>query len=423
MVPFANSPSPTGASASPAPHTLAVAADTASTGRHTSSGTAVVDYTLIRKQHGAATAVLHNVIQTFAGCVAIAIVTAVCFRLRLSLAAPLCLDLIVIVLVSLRGSFLNSACVSFVAVWSLAFYFAEPLFSPLVFNPLDVLALALFLVTSGVVTTLVSRLRNHADQLAFTRSKLQEQIAEVKRTQDQLNLARVNRIMLMGEMTASIAHEVNQPLTGILANAGTASRYLVREVPELEEVQRCLSLIVRDGRRAGEVISRIRALAKKAPPDSIRLDLNEAILEVVNLTERDLKAKRVLLQTELSGDLPLILADRVQLQQVLLNLIVNALEAMNEHDGPRELIVTSGQSQSNEVFVEVRDSGPGLDPASFDRLFQSFYTTKPEGMGMGLSISRSIVESHGGRLFATANVPRGAVFRVILPVDPDRAIL
>ncbi len=371
----------------------------------------------VRERPAEDRALLRIAIQTSVGVVAIAIVAAVCYRARLSLAAPLCLDLIVIVVLSLRGSFLNSAFVSLVAVGSLDYYFAEPLFSPLAFNPLDVFAMALFLVTSGVVTALVSRVRINAEQLAFTREKLQEQIVEVKLTQDQLNLARVNRVMLMGEMTASIAHEVNQPLTGILANAGTAARYLARDVPELEEIQRCLDLIVRDGRRAGEVISRIRALAKKAPPRSTRVDLNGAILEAITLTEREFQAKHVQLRTELGDDVPFILADGVQLQQVLLNLIINALEAMNDDDGPHELVVGSGQSQSNQAFVEIRDSGPGIDPANFDRLFQSFYTTKSEGMGMGLSISRSIVEAHGGRLSAAPNVPRGAIFRFTLPVD------
>jgi signal transduction histidine kinase len=359
-------------------------------------------------------------VQTSAGLLAIAIVTAGCYRIRLGLAAPLCLDLCAIVILSLRGSFLTSALVSVVAVGCLDYYFAEPLFTPLILDPLDSFALALFLVTSAVVTTLVSRLRSRAEQLTLRDRELQERMAEIKRGQDQLNLARVNRIMLMGEMTASIAHEVNQPLTGIMANAGTAARYLSRDVPDLEEVRRYLGLIVRDGRRAADVISRIRALAKKAPPRSLQLDLNETILDVAKLIEREVHVKQVALRTELASDLPSVPADRVQLQQVLLNLIVNALEAMNELDsGPRELAVASGRTEFNEVFVEVRDCGPGFDPGDLDRLFNSFYTTKSDGMGMGLSISRSIVEAHGGRLTAAPNVPRGAAFRFTLPVEID----
>jgi signal transduction histidine kinase len=166
------------------------------------------------------------------------------------------------------------------------------------------------------------------------------------------------------------------------------------------------------------VIGRIRALVKRVPARRDRLDLNESILEVLALTQNELQRNPIDLHTDLASGLPLVPADRVQLQQVILNLIVNALEAMNEvGNRPRKLVVTSGESDSNELFVEVRDSGPGLDTANVDRLFRSFYTTKTEGMGMGLSISRMIVESHGGRLWATANEPQGAVFRFTLPIQ------
>jgi C4-dicarboxylate-specific signal transduction histidine kinase len=251
---------------------------------------------------------------------------------------------------------------------------------------------------------------------------LEQQIAEHKQTQEFLQqtqeLARVNRVMLMGEMTASIAHEVNQPLTGIISNAGTGLRYLAAEIPDVEEARRYLELIVRDGKRAAEVIGRIRALVRRVPERRNHLDLNESVLEVIALTQNELQRNPVDLQTNLASGLPLVPADRVQLQQVILNLIVNALDAMNEAgDRPRTLVVNSGTSDASELFVEVRDTRPGLDAANLDRLFRSFYTTKPEGMGMGLSISRLIVESHGGRLWATKNEPHGAVFRFTLPVQ------
>jgi signal transduction histidine kinase len=358
--------------------------------------------------------------ESAAGALAIGLVAALCFRFGLKLAAPLCLDLIVVVLLSLRGSFVTSAVVSVVAVACLDYFFTEPLFSPLIFDPIDVFALALFLLTAGVITTLVSRLRMHTEQLAITNRKLEEQIAEVKHAQDQLSLARVNRVMLLGEMTASIAHEVNQPLTGILANGGTALRYLGREVPDLEQVRRYLGLIVNDVKRAAAVTARVRAMAKKEPPRTIPLDVNDTILEVIELTKRDLSGKQIELRTELANGLPLVPADRVQLQQVLLNLIVNAIDAMcDAAGGPRDLAVRSGTDDGTGVFVEVRDSGPGLDPASLERLFASFYTTKTDGMGMGLSICRSIVEAHGGRLWARPNEPHGAVFRFTLPVAPE----
>jgi signal transduction histidine kinase len=178
---------------------------------------------------------------------------------------------------------------------------------------------------------------------------------------------------------------------------------------------------VRDSKRAGEVISRIRALARKAPPRTREIQLNETIADALALTRRDLDARQIDLEVRLAPDLPVVSADGVQLQQVLLNLILNAVEAMTETpDGPRELVVQSGRLETN-VFVEIRDSGGGLDPATLDRLFTSFYTTKNEGMGMGLSISRSIVEAHGGRLWAVPNEPRGAIFRFTVPLDEAHA--
>jgi PAS domain S-box-containing protein len=234
----------------------------------------------------------------------------------------------------------------------------------------------------------------------------------------QMELAHANRVATMGQLSASIAHEINQPIAAVIANANAGLRWLGARRPDLDEVQQALSRIVRDGNRAGEVIGRVRALVKKVPPRRDRLDVNEAIREVIPLIQAELQRHRVGLQTRLADDLPLVPGDRVQLQQVIVNLIVNAFEAMTGvSDGSRELSIASGAAASNDVFVEVQDTGPGLDPANLDRLFQSFYTTKPDGMGMGLAISRSIVEAHGGRLSATPSEPRGAVFRFTLPVE------
>ncbi len=233
----------------------------------------------------------------------------------------------------------------------------------------------------------------------------------------QMELAHANRVAMMGQLSASIAHEINQPIAEVVANASAGLHWLGAGPPELEQVRQALARIVRDGKRAGEVIAHVRALVKKAPPRQDRLAINEAIREVVSLTQAEMQRNRVGLQTGLADGLPLVPGDRVQLQQVIVNLIVNAVEAMSgASDGPRELTIVSGEGASNKVFVEVRDTGPGLDPASLDRLFQSFYTTKPDGIGMGLAISRSIVEAHGGRLAATPNEPHGAVFRFTLPV-------
>jgi PAS domain S-box-containing protein len=242
--------------------------------------------------------------------------------------------------------------------------------------------------------------------------------AEEALQQAQADLARLNRVMLLGEMTASIAHEINQPIAAVITNANAGLRWLGAPQPDLDEVRQALGRIVRDGTRAGEVIGRIRALVKKLPPRRDFSDINEAISEVIALTQAEMQRNRVRLESRLADDLPLVSADRVQLQQVMINLIVNAIEAMGGMSGRlRELTIVSGRDDSKDVFVEVQDTGPGLSPEKLDRLFQSFYTTKPDGIGMGLAISRSIAEAHGGRLSAAPNKPRGAVFRFTLPVE------
>jgi PAS domain S-box-containing protein len=241
--------------------------------------------------------------------------------------------------------------------------------------------------------------------------------AEEAFQQAQADLARLNRVMLLGEMTASIAHEINQPIAAVITNANAGLRWLGALQPNQGEVQQALGRIVRDGTRAGEVIGRIRALVRKLPPRRDLFEINEAIREVVSLTQTEMQRHGVQLRSPLADDLPLISADRVQLQQVMINLIVNAIEAMGASERPRELTIVSGRGRANEVFVEVGDTGPGLDPKKLDLLFQSFYTTKPDGIGMGLAISRSIAEAHGGQLSAGANQPRGALFRLTLPVE------
>jgi C4-dicarboxylate-specific signal transduction histidine kinase len=241
--------------------------------------------------------------------------------------------------------------------------------------------------------------------------------------QAQADLARLNRLMMLGEMTASIAHEVNQPIAAAVTNAHAGLRWLGAQPPDLEEARQALGRIVRDGSRAGEVIDRIRALVKKVPPRRELLKINQAIRDVIALTQTEVQQNRVRLQTRLADDLPLVPADRVQLQQVIMNLLVNAIEAMSRiGDGSRELTIASGKDDASAVFVEVQDTGPGIDPADLDRLFQSFYTTKPDGIGMGLAISRSIAEAHGGRLSAAPNQPRGAVFRLTLPIQEKSMI-
>jgi C4-dicarboxylate-specific signal transduction histidine kinase len=233
----------------------------------------------------------------------------------------------------------------------------------------------------------------------------------------QTELAHVNRVTTMGELSASIAHEVMQPVTAAVTNAHAALRWLGTQPPDLEEIRQALGRIVKEGNRATDVIGRIRALIKKAPPRKDSLEINEAILEVIALTRGEAVKNGVSVQTQLAEGLPLIQGDRVQLQQVILNLIINAAEAMNGvSEGSRELQIGTGKDASGGVLVAVQDSGPGLKPESSDRLFDAFYTTKPGGMGMGLSICRSIVEGHGGRIWVSRNAGPGATVQFTVPV-------
>jgi C4-dicarboxylate-specific signal transduction histidine kinase len=232
----------------------------------------------------------------------------------------------------------------------------------------------------------------------------------------QAELARVSRLTTMGELAASIAHEVNQPLTAVTNNGSACLRLLANHNLGPEVLRRALEEIVADGTRASAVIARIRAFIKKAPAEKSQLDINEVIQEVLALACHELQKYRVLVECQLTNALPLVLADRVQLQQVLLNLIMNATEAMAAvTDRPRTLRVQSQLDEGGDVLVAVRDSGTGFGLEA-DRLFTPFSTTKADGMGMGLSISRSLVETHGGRLWATPNAPHGAVFSFTLPV-------
>ena len=232
----------------------------------------------------------------------------------------------------------------------------------------------------------------------------------------QMELAHANRVATMGQLTASIAHEVRQPLAASLSNAQAALRWLGARPPDLEEVRQALGRIVRDASRAGEVIGRIHALVEKAPPQKDALVINEAILEVIALLHGETLKHKVAVRMQLADGLPPVQGDRVALQQVVLNLIMNAIEAMSGVGiGPRELLVSSEQATSGEVLIAVRDTGPGLDAAQLERLFEAFHTTKPGGLGLGLSICRSIVEAHGGRLWATGCEPQGALFQFTVP--------
>jgi signal transduction histidine kinase len=249
-----------------------------------------------------------------------------------------------------------------------------------------------------------------------------ERTSQLRRASDalreaQVELAHVNRVTTMGQLAASISHEVMQPITAGITNAQAALHWLEAQPPNVKEARQALGHAVNDGNRATDVISRIRALIKKAPPRTEAFETNEVILEVIGLTHGEMVKNNVSVQTQLAEALPPIQGDRVQLQQVILNLMVNAVEAMSSvSQGSRELLIGTGKDPSGGVRVTVRDSGPGLSPESFDRLFDAFYTTKPSGMGMGLSICRSIVEAHGGQIEALRGVGPGATFQFTLPL-------
>lgn len=272
------------------------------------------------------------------------------------------------------------------------------------------------------------RVAQRTAELAATNEALLDQIAkrqiadrerqqaEQALSQMQAELAHVSRVTTMGELAASIAHEVNQPLAAAVTNANACTRWLAADPPNLEEARASLDRIIRDANRAGEVLNRIRALLKKASPVATRQDVNDLLREVLALVQDSLDTHGVTTSVQLSSGIPNVVGDRVQLQQVILNLIMNGVEAMNDTTGrPKTLTVASGRLNSGEVSLTVCDSGVGVESTMLEKLFEPFFTTKARGMGMGLSVCRSIVTSHGGRLWVSSDAGPGAIFHVALP--------
>jgi PAS domain S-box-containing protein len=266
----------------------------------------------------------------------------------------------------------------------------------------------------------ITALRDEAGHLRGF-AKVTRNITERKQAEEALHtaqaeLAHATRVLTMGELTASIAHEVNQPLTAVINNSNACLRWLARETPDLEALREALRDIITNGQRASDVITRIRMALKKAPTPVVPLDINEVIEEVVGLTHHEVQQHGVQLHTELAANLPHISGDRVQIQQVLLNLLMNSIEAMSTvMNRPRQLLICSGRAGSDNILVAVQDSGIGLDSQTLERMFDAFYTTKSTGMGMGLSISRTIIKAHGGQLWAEPSSGHGATFQFILP--------
>jgi len=321
------------------------------------------------------------------------------------------------------------------ALSSLAFnyYFLPPIYS-LGPKPEEIPRLVIFTVSALFVGSLSAAERSAIESLRRTRDDLRKTVQELQSTNEalqaeslerkhaeearreaQAELARVSRVTTMGELTASLAHEVNQPIAAAVTNANTCLRWLTRDHPDVEEARAAASRIVKDATRAAGIISRVRLLFKKSAPQRELVDVNEAIREMIVLLRSEATRYNITVRMELAADLPRIMGDRVQLQQVLMNLIVNSIDAVKEVDGARELAVKSQRTEKEEVLVSVSDTGVGLPPEQTEKIFNAFFTTKPHGTGMGLRISRSIVESHGGRLWAADNSPRGANFCFTLP--------
>jgi C4-dicarboxylate-specific signal transduction histidine kinase len=250
-------------------------------------------------------------------------------------------------------------------------------------------------------------------------------ITERKRAEEdlrkaQLDLAHASRLTALGELTASIAHEVNQPLAAVVSGGAACLRWLDRGTPNLDEARRAAEWIIKEGNRASDVIRRVRALMTKTETQKAPLDINGVVKEVVTLVRRELTSRNISLRTELAPALLAVVADRIQLQQVLINLVMNAIDAMETvRDRPRELVIRSNMDEANQLLVTVEDSGIGISADNAERLFNPFFTTKSSGMGMGLSICRSIIEAHGGRLSAANNAGLGATFQFTLPLHQE----
>jgi C4-dicarboxylate-specific signal transduction histidine kinase len=348
-----------------------------------------------------------------AGILVLALVTWACFQLGLNVATTGFGFLIVIILLSLFDCFVLSIFFSIIAVGCLDYFFMEPLFSFTVASIEDIMALAAFLIASFTTTGLLRRSRQVGEALM--------DVTAAGRTDDELHrvqaeLAHVIRLTTLGELAGSLAHEITQPIAAARNNARAALNFLGQQPPDLDEAKEALGYVLDTIDRTGAIIQLIRDQIKKAPPRMDHFDLNKAVNEVLVLARSAITKHDVSVQTRFAEEATPVEGDRVQLQQVVLNLVLNAVEAMGSVEGgPRELLISIEQIQVNGVLVAVRDLGPGIDPEHLGRIFEAFYTTKSNGVGMGLSICRSIVNAHGGRLWAEANAPQGAAFLFTLP--------
>jgi C4-dicarboxylate-specific signal transduction histidine kinase len=349
--------------------------------------------------------------------------------------APVSLFLCAVMFSAWFGRFGPGLFAATLSILAFKYYYAPPLHT-LAVDVKEIPRIFVFGLSALFAGLLSAAQRSATESLKRARDDLDRSVHELKRSNEalhaenaerirgeealrnaQADLARAARLTTMGELAASIAHEVNQPLMAIVTNADTSLRWLAQDPPDLDEARQAAERIVRAGHRAGDIIRTIHALARKSTPEMTRFDVNAAIADVLTLTRGELRRHDLLLETELAADLEPVLGDRGQMQQVILNLIVNGIEAMTAGmHRPRMLRVSSEMAGPGNVLIAVADTGMGLDPTKADHIFDTFFTTKPEGMGMGLAICRSIVETHGGRLWASPNSPRGSIFQFTVPV-------
>jgi C4-dicarboxylate-specific signal transduction histidine kinase len=312
--------------------------------------------------------------------------------------------LLVLVIASTWG-FMEATLTSIGAALAFDYYFV-PFEGFLTVRAEDWIALVAFVATSLIASYLSTSLRRRSSEAIHAERLLR---------QTQGDLTRISRVITMGELAASLAHEINQPIAAAITNANTCVRWLTRDQPDVEEAREAASRMAKDALRAAEVINSTRLLFAKGTPKRELLDVNEVVREIIVLLRREAMQHSISVRTELAEELPKVMADRVQLQQVLMNLVMNSIDAMKEVDRTRELNINSQKGEDEKLLLSVRDSGVGLPKQGADQLFNSFFTTKPDGLGMGLRISRSIVESHGGRLWAGDNSPHGATLYFTLP--------
>jgi C4-dicarboxylate-specific signal transduction histidine kinase len=347
--------------------------------------------------------------------------------------APVSLFLCAVILSAWFGGVWPGLLATVLSALSFYYYFLPPIRS-LDAKPEEIPRLGVFLLSALFVGALSVAQRSATESLRRARDDLKETVQELQRSNEalqteslerkhaeearreaQAELARVSRVTTMGELTASLAHEVNQPIAAAVTSANSCLHWLAADVPNIDKARAAAMRIVKDGTRAAEIISRIRLLFQKGAPQQEPVDINEIIRGMIVLLRGEAAQYSLSVRTDLTADLPGVMGDRVQLQQVLMNLMINSIEAMKNVDGTRELAIKSQRAEKDKVLVCVSDTGVGLPPEQADRIFDAFFTTKPHGTGMGLRICRSIVESHGGRLWAVGNDTRGATFYLTLP--------